>query len=113
MSSEKTLEHLRASLEEERSNLSARLAEMDEGDAGATLAFDHNFADTSQVTAERSEMEALVGSLRESLDEVVEALAKMDAGTYGVCESCGQPIADARLEAKPAARLCITCASRR
>lgn len=113
MPSEKTLKDLRASLEEERSNLAARLAEMDEGDAGATLAFDHNFADTSQVTAERSEMEALVGSLRESLDEVIEALAKMDAGTYGVCESCGQPIAPARLEAKPAARLCITCASKR
>ena len=41
-----------------------------------------------------------------------DALAKMDAGTYGECESCGQAIAAARLEAKPAARLCITCASK-
>ena len=41
-----------------------------------------------------------------------EVWAKLDAGTYGACESCGQQIAEARLEAKPAARLCITCASK-
>jgi DnaK suppressor protein len=40
-------------------------------------------------------------------------LGKFAAGTYGLCESCGEPIAEARLEAMPAARLCITCASKR
>ena len=38
---------------------------------------------------------------------------KFDAGTYGQCESCGDQIAEARLEAMPAARLCINCASSR
>jgi len=75
--------------------------------------YDEGFADSGQVTAERGEVEALVGSLRETLQEIDDALAKIDAGTYGQCESCGGPIADARLEAKPAARLCIQCASKR
>jgi RNA polymerase-binding transcription factor DksA len=77
------------------------------------LAFDHNFADSSQVTAERGEVEALAKSLQETLAEVQDALNRFDSGTYGRCERCGQDIAPARLEAKPAARLCIECAARR
>ena len=57
-------------------------------------------------------MEALSGSLTDSLRDVEDALAKVDGGTYGLCESCGGAIPPARLEAKPAARLCIACASK-
>lgn len=112
MLSDSALTDLRATLEQERVNLALRLAELGEGDAGS-LSFDQNFADTSQVTAERGEVEAVVGSLRESLTEVEDALAKFDQGSYGTCESCGEPIAIPRLEAKPAAPFCIACASRR
>ncbi len=111
MLSDATLSDLRAALEQERSDLAARLGEMGLGDG--ELAYDQNFADSSQVTAERGEVEALAGSLRESLGDVEAALAKLDNGTFGVCEGCGQPIAPARLEAKPAARFCIDCASKR
>ncbi|HET7719564.1 MAG TPA: TraR/DksA C4-type zinc finger protein [Acidimicrobiales bacterium] len=103
---------MRASLEQERSDLRARLAEMGLL-SGGELSFDQNFADSSQVTAERGEVEALAGNLRESLNDVEAAIVKLDNGTFGVCESCGQPIPPARLEAKPAARLCMDCASRR
>ena len=65
------------------------------------------------MTAERGEVDALVGTLRETLTDIDAALAKFDDGNYGVCESCGGPISEARLEAMPAARLCITCASKR
>ena len=41
-----------------------------------------------------------------------EALRKIDDGTYGACENCGDPIPDARLEAMPTARLCMACASK-
>jgi RNA polymerase-binding protein DksA len=75
--------------------------------------FDEGFADSGQVTAERGEVEALAGTLRETLNDIDAALAKFDNGTYGICESCGKPISEARLEAMPAARLCITCASKR
>jgi RNA polymerase-binding transcription factor DksA len=109
--SESTLSDLRAELEQERSSLRLRLEEM--GFGGDELSFDQNFADSSQVTAERGEVEALAGSLRESLNDVEAALAKIDEGTYGDCEGCGQAINPARLEAKPAARLCMECASRR
>ena len=112
MPGEATLANLRAVLEEERTNLRAQLIELGLGD-DSTLAFDQNFADSSQVTAERGEVEALAGSLQETLEDVENALAKFDGGTFGTCEGCGQPIAPARLEAKPAARLCIDCASRR
>ena len=49
----------------------------------------------------------------ETLTEVEDALEKFDAGTYGLCEICGAPIPEARLEAKPAARQCMDCASAR
>ncbi len=74
--------------------------------------FDEGFADSSQVTAERGELDAIAGTLADSLREVEDALGKLDAGTFGACESCGNEIPVARLEAKPAARLCITCASK-
>jgi RNA polymerase-binding transcription factor DksA len=99
-------------LEEERGGLRAQLAELGFGDNGG-LDYDQNFADSSQVTAERGEAEALAKSLRETLSEVENALAKFEAGTYGTCENCGDPIAPARLEAKPAARFCMNCASKR
>ena len=46
-----------------------------------------------------------------ALLEVVEALRRLDRGEYGVCESCGEPIAPARLDALPATPTCIECAS--
>jgi RNA polymerase-binding transcription factor len=110
--SETTLSDLRASLQQELSDLRARLTEMGLL-SGGDLAFDQNFADSSQVTAERGEVEALAGNLRDSLTDVEAALAKLEEGTFGVCEGCGQPIPPARLEAKPAAKLCMECASKR
>lgn len=101
----------RAQLEEERTRIRGQLEQMGYGDN--RLAFDEGFADSGQVTAERGEVEALAGTLLETLQEVEHALGKLDSGEYGICESCGQAIAEARLEAKPAARLCISCASAR
>ena len=103
---------LRDQLQEERERVREQLANLGRGDA-ADLDFDENFADSGQVTAERGEVDALSGQLSETLQDIEDALAKFDAGTYGQCESCGQPIPEARLEAMPAARLCISCASQR
>ena len=100
----------RALLEEERSDLVAKLDELGLGVGGLT--YDSNFADSSQVTAERGEVEALGAKLREALAEVEDALAKLSEGTYGTCQDCGNPIDPLRLEAKPAARYCINCASK-
>lgn len=100
-----------AELEAEQTRIRAQLEQM--GHGGAGLTFDEGFADSGQVTAERGEVEALAGTLLDALREVEHALGKLGRGEYGNCEWCAQPIAEARLEAKPAARLCISCASAR
>jgi RNA polymerase-binding transcription factor DksA len=100
----------RALLEEEKRNLEAKLEEL--GLGGSALDYDSNFADSSQVTAERGEVEALGAKLRDTLQEVEDALEKLGSGRYGTCEGCGQPIDPVRLEAMPATRYCINCASK-
>ena len=65
---------------------------------GATIAF------------ERQQVAALLEQAHRRLSDVEAALARRDAGGYGVCESCGRPIAPERLAARPAARTCIDCA---
>ena len=52
---------------------------------------------------------ALEGTLRDSLAEIDHVLHKYEAGTYGLCDSCGQLIEQARLEALPQASLCLSC----
>lgn len=96
----------------ERGHLLTQLGHMGRAPGTSELEFDEGFADSGQVTAERGEVDALAGSLTENLHDVEDALAKLDAGTYGQCEDCGSTIAAARLEAVPAARYCITCASK-
>ena len=66
---------------------------------GATIAF------------ERSQVAALVLQVRGHLADVEAAIQRLEAGTFGICEKCGQPIAQARLEVRPAARTCIGCAA--
>lgn len=102
---------LRSALEQERQDLEQQLGDLGVGADSAELTYDANFADSSQVTAERGENEALIATLTESLTAVQAAVARMDDGTYGVCERCGGPITDARLEAMPTATRCINCAS--
>ena len=89
---------------------SCRELGFDDGRTG--LEYDANFADTSQVTAERGEAEALAGKLKDTLEEVAAAIVRLDDGTYGECEVCGVAINPARLEAMPATRFCIDHANR-
>jgi DnaK suppressor protein len=100
-------------LRSEQKGLRAQLEELGFRNVGDTgLNYDSNFADSSQVTAERGEAERLATELQETLDEVDAALARLEGGTYGKCEVCGKPIAAARLEAMPMARRCIVDAAK-
>jgi len=70
------------------------------------------FGKREEEADEASELEkrlALEERLGESLNEVEHALQKYEAGTYGLCDSCGQAIEQARLEAIPQASLCLNC----
>jgi RNA polymerase-binding transcription factor DksA len=65
---------------------------------GATIAF------------ERQQVVALLATARQRLADVDAALARRDAGGYGVCETCGRAIGAERLAARPATSTCIDCA---
>jgi DnaK suppressor protein len=97
----------RAQLEAERASLRRQLVELLGSGEGDEPAFDEGFADSSQVAAEQGEVRALAANLQSLLADVERALKKLDEGTYGSCEVCGQPIAPARLEAMPATRYCV------
>jgi len=66
-----------------------------------------------EAAALRAEHElAISNNTRELLEQTEHALDRIEAGTYGVCESCGKPIGKARLQAFPRATLCVACKQR-
>ena len=68
-------------------------------------------ADPGVREAEESVALTILGSEEQILAEATAALARLEAGTFGICEKCGQPIAKLRLKAVPYARYCIHCAT--
>lgn len=114
--SEAELAELRVELEKEVAALQAELGDAQAkfaarlGDA-ATEAGDDE-ADTSSKLFEREHELALSNNTRELLEQTEHALARIEAGTYGVCESCGKPIGKARLQVFPRATLCVACKQR-
>ncbi|WP_298326720.1 TraR/DksA C4-type zinc finger protein [Haloactinopolyspora sp.] len=102
-------------LEAEATRLRAEIdeAEADIADllrAGDTGGEDQ--ADTGSKTFEREHEMSLAASHREMLTQTERALNRIRAGTYGVCENCGNPIGKARLQAFPRATLCMACKQR-
>ena len=69
-------------------------------------------ADAGTKTFEREHEMSLANNSRDLLVQVERALARLDAGTYGRCENCGNPIPKARLQALPAATLDVACKQR-
>jgi DnaK suppressor protein len=55
---------------------------------------------------------SLTESERTRLQEMDEALDRIEAGTYGICEECGEPIGLKRLEVRPVAKYCVPCLSK-
>jgi DnaK suppressor protein len=66
-------------------------------------------ADAGTKTYERDQEISLANISREKLAQSRHALGRLDDGSYGVCESCGQPIGKFRLQAAPRATLCRSC----
>lgn len=82
-------------------------ADMEPGD----IQFDEESGEGGTMNVERERDLALSAQARAAVDEIDRALAKIDVGTYGICERCGEPIKRARLKALPYASLCIACKS--
>ncbi len=113
---EAELKQVRAELEAESVGLRADIAKADSDiaerltdsvrDAG------DDPADAGSKAFERDLELALTQNARHLLEQGERALARIDAGTYGVCESCGRAIGKARLLAFPRATLCVACKQR-
>lgn len=108
---ESKLAELRAALEQQRGNLRREIEEQggDPDSDDAAIDVERGFADSAHATAERARTLSVMKALRANLRWVGRALTKMDLGTYGVCERCGNAIGIERLEALPWAILCIDC----
>ncbi|WP_304454241.1 TraR/DksA C4-type zinc finger protein [Nocardiopsis sp. YSL2] len=95
----------RAEVREAEEALAERLTDPVEGAGDDT-------ADTGAKAFQREHDLALAYNTRDLLAKSEQAIERMDAGTYGVCESCGRAIGKARLQAYPRATLCVTCKQR-
>jgi len=104
--------------EEIRGNLIGMLEELNDRLSKITDDVKHteeppekDFAEQA-VQAENDEVLDFLGNrARTEIAQIKDAIARIDSGHYGICQSCGEPIAAARLKALPYSDLCIKCAS--
>ena len=112
------LDEARARLTAERVAAASRIAALqrdvddivESAKGGATD--DEHDAEGATIAFERAQAMALLEETRLQVGVLDQALARVDAGSYGRCEACGEAIAPERLAVRPAATHCITCASR-
>ncbi|MDZ4169073.1 MAG: TraR/DksA C4-type zinc finger protein [Coriobacteriia bacterium] len=110
-----TRSHLEADLRERLTRLEAEVHELDSGErellseASGENAYRDHMADQGSATFERELDLTLEENLRDQLVAVRNAVNRIDADTYGVCERCGVDIPEERLEAVPTASLCVKC----
>jgi DnaK suppressor protein len=110
------LDEVRGELETDAARLRAEIAEAEAQIAallqGAGEEGGEDAADTGAKAFEREHEMSLAASHREILGQVERALRSIETGSYGQCESCGNPIGKARLQAFPRATLCLACKQR-
>ncbi len=100
------LEHDIAELRSELEHAHSDLVDLmrDSGDGAGD-----DEADAGAKTYEREQEISLANNAREMLEQSEHALERLDTGTYGICESCGEPVGKLRLQAAPRATLCMPC----
>jgi DnaK suppressor protein len=84
-----------------------------ERDPDASVSFGKRVGDGTTEAVERLNRVGTARELGAMLEDVERALAKIEDGTYGICDRCGRLIPEARLEARPWSVLCVDCASLR
>lgn len=102
---------LRSVLEAEQARLLAMIAQM-EIESDDSLGYSNHMADDATEAFEQAKDLALLQNAQRLLEQVRDALERLDDGTYGKCESCGESIDPARLDALPHATLCLRCQQR-
>lgn len=108
------LKEVRGQLAAEIHELTAEIAkaETEIASSDVTDGAGDDQADAGARTYEREREIALTLNSRDLVAQNERAIARIDAGTYGVCESCHQPIGKERLQAFPRATLCVACKQR-
>jgi len=108
-----TFAGIRERLEEERAGLCDQIASLtsDNQNKQDDYGVGNHLADDATEVFTRERNLALRHNARDLLAQVEAALRRVDEGTYGICARCGREISAERLEALPAATLCITCQS--
>ena len=101
----------RAAAEEQLTSMGADLDAVAAAAAGSNVDDEHD-PEGSTIAFEREQLAGLRVRVQDRVRDIDAALERLRHGHYGRCEKCGNPIGDARLEALPAARLCVTCADR-
>jgi DnaK suppressor protein len=76
------------------------------------VSFGKRVGDGTTEAVERLSTTATARSITHSIEDIDRALVKIDDGTYGKCDVCGNDIGSARLDALPAASRCVECAGR-
>ena len=102
----------RKRLQEELSEMEEHQVKTEEKPIADAAGYEDDLVDVATETFEREKELALESSVQGMLKMVEEALQKVRAGTYGICEGCAKPIGGKRLRAIPYARLCIKCKER-
>ena len=105
------LDAIRRELEHQRDRLRADVAALAKRpERGSAQGFGKRIGDGTVEAISRLTEIGVGSSLEGGLARTERALAKLDQGTYGRCDECGEPIAPARLQALPDATLCLACA---
>jgi DnaK suppressor protein len=100
----------RRALEEKRADLHKRLGRFTETpERGANLSFGKRIGDGTIEAVDRLNQIGVGSRLESRLERVERALEKLDAGTYGTCDSCGGAIDPRRLRAAPESTVCVDC----
>jgi DnaK suppressor protein len=107
-----TRETFRRKLLALQQQLARRIFDMEDTMHGMDADRDIERTDRVQEEAAEVALTALDEQGRRQMASIQAALARIDAGTYGVCETCGETISTARLSAMPMARLCVSCQER-
>ena len=105
------IDQLRAALDDERASVQRQLQDHGVPDGeNVEVSVDEGFADSASATAERSQLLSIIEQLQKHKSAIDAALSRIEDGTYGKCERCGEDIPFERLEARPTSTLCMSCA---
>jgi len=107
---------IRERLMEQRKELQDQLVAIEQSALGLSqsemsgeVSYDEDYADAGSFTFEREKEFSIANNVTDLRSKIDRALHKIQEGSYGICESCGQPIEAPRLKALPHVTMCLKC----